>query len=56
MPANETSRLCGTVIPPQTDRQIAEMIAKFRTPPGFDWRPLANDIETVLRSRARASD
>lgn len=36
---------------PQTDREIAEMIAKFRTPPGLNWTPLADDIETVLKGR-----
>lgn len=36
-----------------TDREVAEMIAKFRTPPGFSWEPLADDIETVLRYRLR---
>lgn len=39
---------------PQTDREIAEMIARFRTPPGFSWQPLADDIETVLKTRPRA--
>lgn len=36
-----------------TDREIAELVAKFRTPPGFDWEPLADDIETLLRYRLR---
>lgn len=36
---------------PQSDRELAEMIARFRTPPGFSWEPLANDIETVLKGR-----
>lgn len=35
-----------------TDRELAEMIAQFRTPPWFDWKPLAQDIETVFRARA----
>lgn len=35
----------------QTDREIAEMIAKFRTPPNCSWQDLANDIETVLKGR-----
>lgn len=39
---------------PQTDREIAEMIARFRTPPGFSWQPLADDIETVLKIRRPA--
>ena len=33
------------------NREIAEMVAKFRTPPGFNWRPLAEDIETLLNSK-----
>jgi len=33
-----------------TARQTAELIAKFRTPPGFNWKPLADDIETALVS------
>jgi hypothetical protein len=40
----------------QSDREIAEMIAKFRTPPGFNWRPLADDIETVLRVRGQSAE
>lgn len=36
----------------QTDRELAEMIAKFRTYPTFNWKPLADDIETVLNARA----
>lgn len=36
-----------------TDREIAEMIAKFRTPPGFNWEPLADDMVTLLRYRLR---
>lgn len=40
----------------QTDREIAEMIAKFRTPPGMSWVDLANDIETVLKGRPRPPD
>jgi hypothetical protein len=35
----------------QSDRELAEMIARFRTHPMFDWRPLADDIERVLRFR-----
>lgn len=38
---------------PQTDRELAEMVAKFRTPPGFDWSPLADDIETILKARPK---
>lgn len=40
----------------QTDRELAEMIARFRTPPGMNWKPLADDIETVLKSRPRIPD
>jgi hypothetical protein len=35
-----------------TNRETAEMIAKFRTPPGFSWQDLANDIETALDMRS----
>lgn len=35
----------------QTDEEIAEMIARFRTPPGFNWENLRDDILTVLKSR-----
>lgn len=35
----------------RTDRELAEMIARFRTPPGFGWEDLANDIETLLKGR-----
>jgi hypothetical protein len=35
----------------QTDEQVAEMIARFRTPPGFSWEPLRDDILTLLKSR-----
>lgn len=41
---------------PMTDREIAELIAKFRTPPGINWEPLADDIETVLKSRPKLED
>jgi hypothetical protein len=37
----------------QTDRQSAEMIAKFRTSPRMDWQPLADDIEKAPKSRRR---
>lgn len=38
----------------QTDEELAEMVARFRTPPGFNWEPLRDDIFTLLRSlRAR---
>lgn len=40
----------------QTARNLSEMIAQFRTPPGFDWKPLAADIETALVGRGRALD
>lgn len=41
----------------QTDEEVAEMIAKFRTPPGMNWKPLAEDIQTLLKARApRCSD
>lgn len=36
----------------QTNREVAEMIAKMRTHPGGSWEDLANDIETILNSRA----
>ncbi len=36
-----------------TNREAAEMVAKFRTPPGFNWKPLADDIETLLNSKDR---
>lgn len=35
----------------QSDEDLAEMVARFRTPPGFNWRPLRDDILTLLRSR-----
>lgn len=35
----------------QTDEDVAEMIARFRTPPGFDWTPLRDDILTLLKSK-----
>ncbi|MGA9705271.1 hypothetical protein [Pseudomonas sp.] len=35
----------------QTDEQLAEMVARFRTPPGFSWEPLRDDILTLLKSR-----
>lgn len=35
----------------QTDEDVAETIARFRTPPGFGWEDLRNDILTLLRSR-----
>ncbi len=34
----------------QSIREIAEMIATFRTQPGVSWGPLANDIETALKA------
>jgi hypothetical protein len=38
----------------QTDEEQAEMVARFRTPPGCNWEPLRDDILTLLRSqRAR---
>lgn len=37
---------------PQSNREVAEMIAEFRTPPGLKPLPLANDIETVLNDRS----
>ena len=36
----------------QTNRQVAEMIAKFRTHPFMSWNSLADDIETALNARA----
>jgi hypothetical protein len=35
-----------------TNRETAELIAKFRTPPGFSWQDLADDIETALDTKA----
>ena len=35
----------------QSDEEVAEMIARFRTPPGINWEPLRDDIVTLLRSR-----
>jgi hypothetical protein len=35
----------------QTARDISEMIAQFRTPPGINWKPLADDIEIALAGR-----
>lgn len=35
----------------QTDEEVAEMVARFRTPPGCNWEPLRDDIMTLLRSR-----
>ena len=40
----------------QTDREIAEMIAKMRTPPSMNWKPLADDIETLLKTRFRKEE
>jgi len=37
-----------------TDEEVAEMIARFRTPPGFSWEPLRDDIVTLLQSRRAA--
>jgi len=44
---------CGAdLIPgPQSNRQVAELIAQFRTHPGGNWRPLADDIELALDTR-----
>jgi hypothetical protein len=39
-----------------TNRQIAEMVAKFRTPQGFSWESLADDIETLLNSKDRGAE
>ena len=36
-----------------TNREMAELVAKFRTPPGLNWEPLANDIETLLNAKDR---
>lgn len=36
-----------------TNREAAEMVAKFRTPPGMNWKPLADDIETMLDAKDR---
>ena len=35
-----------------TPRKLAEMVAKFRTPPGLDWQPLADDIETIIDGKS----
>lgn len=35
----------------QTDEDLAEMVARFRTPPGFNWEPLRDDILALLKSR-----
>ena len=40
----------------QTDRELAEMIAKMRTPPGMNWQPLADDIMAILKDRPRRED
>jgi hypothetical protein len=37
-----------------TTREQAEMVAKFRTPPGMSWTDLANDIETLLIAEREA--
>lgn len=40
----------------KSDVDTAEMIARFRTPPGFSWEPLRDDLVTafrVLRSSER---
>lgn len=34
-------------------REVAEMVARFRTPPGLNWKPLADDIETVIATVRR---
>jgi hypothetical protein len=34
-----------------TDEEIAEGIARFHTPPGFNRKPLRDDILTVLKTR-----
>ena len=39
-----------------TNREIAELVAKFRTPPGLNWEPLADDIETLLDSKDRGAE
>jgi hypothetical protein len=39
----------------RTDRENAEMVARFRTPPGFSWVDLANDIETLLKDARKSS-
>ena len=40
----------------QSNREVAELIAKFRMPPGFNWTPLADDIETALNVRSGGGD
>lgn len=44
-----------------SDAELAEMIAKFRTPSGMTWEPLRDDVLTALTScrneeRKRLSD
>lgn len=39
-----------------TNREMAELVAKFRTPPGMNWQPLADDIETLLISKDRGTE
>jgi hypothetical protein len=39
--------------PMSKDKELAEMIAKFRTPPGFQWADLAADIETAIKGVRR---
>lgn len=34
----------------QSIRELAEIIAQFRTPPGMNWQPLADDVETALKA------
>ncbi|MCL5460437.1 hypothetical protein M3M33_17495, partial [Loigolactobacillus coryniformis] len=49
----EGERVMGDLVAirPQTNREQAELVAKFRTPPGFSWHDLANDIEFLLNSK-----
>lgn len=39
----------------QTDEELAELVARFRTPPGFDWMPLRDDILTLIRGRRKVN-
>lgn len=44
-----TDPLAGIIA--TTDDAIAELVARFRTLPGFSWEPLRDDILTILKSR-----
>ncbi len=42
---------CGESIGAQSADELAKMIARFRTPPGFSPGPLEQDLKTLLRSK-----